>query len=108
MNRQSKAQKKKSTLPPEKCLSLSALCKLRAQWRRQGLVVGLTNGCFDLLHRGHVTYLQKARGKCDRLIVAVNSDRSVRALDKGPNRPLNSQSDLCPRRIGLRGCHGDF
>ncbi|MDL5045337.1 adenylyltransferase/cytidyltransferase family protein [Oscillatoria amoena NRMC-F 0135] len=101
MNRQSKAQKKKFTSTAKKCLSLSALRKLREKWRREGLVVGLTNGCFDLLHRGHVTYLQKARWKCDRLIVAVNSDHSVRALDKGPGRPLNSQDDRAFVLAGL-------
>ncbi|MGB8954482.1 MAG: D-glycero-beta-D-manno-heptose 1-phosphate adenylyltransferase [Tumebacillaceae bacterium] len=51
-----------------------------------------TNGCFDLLHRGHVEYLQFARAQGDLLIVGVNSDESVRAL-KGPARPLNSLED---------------
>ncbi|MDT9115842.1 adenylyltransferase/cytidyltransferase family protein, partial [Escherichia coli] len=51
-----------------------------AQWRAAGLRVGFTNGCFDILHRGHVAYLAQARGWCDRLIVGLNSDRSVRAL----------------------------
>ncbi|MFN4286974.1 MAG: D-glycero-beta-D-manno-heptose 1-phosphate adenylyltransferase [Brevundimonas sp.] len=59
-----------------------------ATWRRQGLKIGFTNGCFDILHRGHVAYLRQARGWCDRLIVALNSDASVRAL-KGDSRPVN-------------------
>ena len=49
-------------------------------WRRQGLKVGFTNGCFDILHRGHVAYLAQARGWCDRLVVALNTDASVRRL----------------------------
>ncbi len=51
-----------------------------------------TNGCFDLLHRGHVTYLEKARGCGDLLIVALNSDASVQRL-KGPTRPINTLKD---------------
>jgi D-beta-D-heptose 7-phosphate kinase/D-beta-D-heptose 1-phosphate adenosyltransferase len=48
------------------------------RWRARGLKVGFTNGCFDVLHRGHTSYLAQARGWCDRLIVGVNSDASVR------------------------------
>ncbi len=51
-----------------------------------------TNGCFDILHRGHVEYLENARGLGDLLVVAVNTDRSVRAL-KGPTRPVNPAED---------------
>lgn len=68
-------------------------------WRRQGLRVGFTNGCFDILHRGHVAYLAQARSWCDRLIVALNSDASVRRL-KGDGRPVN---DLDARAIVLAG-----
>lgn len=57
-------------------------------WQAQGLKVGFTNGCFDILHIGHVTYLAQARGRCDRLVVAVNADESVKRL-KGPTRPVN-------------------
>jgi D-beta-D-heptose 7-phosphate kinase/D-beta-D-heptose 1-phosphate adenosyltransferase len=63
---------------------------LRA-WRRQGLRVGFTNGCFDILHPGHVKILTAARGACDRLIVGLNSDASVRRL-KGEGRPLQSET----------------
>lgn len=59
-----------------------------ARWKSEGLKVGFTNGCFDILHRGHVTYLAQARSWCDRLIVALNTDASVSAL-KGPSRPVN-------------------
>ncbi|MHC3128272.1 hypothetical protein OB03_13740 [Brevundimonas sp. GN22] len=51
--------------------------------------VGFTNGCFDILHRGHVAYLAQARSWCDRLVVALNTDASVSAL-KGPTRPVNN------------------
>ena len=53
----------------------------------------MTNGVFDVLHRGHVTYLEQARGLGHALAVAVNSDASVRKLTKGPNRPLNPLED---------------
>ena len=59
-------------------------------WRRQGLRVGFTNGCFDLLHPGHVRILTEARANCDRLIVGLNSDASVARL-KGDGRPIQSE-----------------
>jgi D-beta-D-heptose 7-phosphate kinase/D-beta-D-heptose 1-phosphate adenosyltransferase len=59
-------------------------------WRRQGLRVGFTNGCFDILHPGHVKVLTAARGACDRLIVGLNSDASVQRL-KGVGRPLQDE-----------------
>jgi D-beta-D-heptose 7-phosphate kinase/D-beta-D-heptose 1-phosphate adenosyltransferase len=61
-------------------------------WREQGLSVGFTNGCFDILHAGHVTLMNEARAKCDRLIVGVNSDASVGRL-KGPERPINPEAE---------------
>jgi len=68
-----------------------------ARWVRElqtrGLKVVFTNGCFDLLHPGHVDYLEEARSLGDALIVAVNTDASVRRLGKGPARPLNPESD---------------
>lgn len=70
-----------------------------ARWRARGLKVGFTNGCFDILHKGHVAYLAQARTWCDRLIVGVNSDASVRAL-KGEGRPVN---DLESRALVLAG-----
>lgn len=57
------------------------------RWRRRGWRVGFTNGCFDLLHPGHVHLLEEARSKCDRLVVGLNSDASARRL-KGPKRPI--------------------
>lgn len=60
-------------------------------WRRQGKTVGFTNGCFDLLHPGHVHLLQQAREQCDRLVVGLNSDESVARL-KGPERPVHNET----------------
>jgi len=59
-------------------------------WHAQGLRVGFANGCFDLIHPGHVHLLARARAGCDRLIVALNTDASVRRL-KGPNRPVQNE-----------------
>src|SRR5437879_4471078 len=61
-----------------------------AEWRRQGLRIGFTNGCFDILHPGHVKVLTAARGACDRLIVGLNSDASVKRL-KGEGRPVQDE-----------------
>ncbi len=63
-----------------------------AEWRSRGLRVVFTNGCFDVLHRGHVEYLRFARAKGDVLLVGVNADDSVRRL-KGPDRPVNPLED---------------
>ena len=65
---------------------------LRDTLQSQGKQLVFTNGCFDLLHTGHVRYLQQARALGDALVVAINSDRSVRTL-KGPDRPINSELD---------------
>ena len=61
-----------------------------SDWRRQGLRIGFTNGCFDILHPGHVRVLTAARGACDRLIVGLNSDASVKRL-KGEGRPVQDE-----------------
>ncbi len=61
------------------------------RWRRRGWRTGFTNGCFDLLHPGHVHLLEQARGACDRLVVGINSDASVRAL-KGAGRPVQPEA----------------
>ncbi len=61
-------------------------------WRRKGLTVGFTNGCFDLLHPGHISLLGQAKGACDRLVVGLNSDSSVRRLGKGDGRPVQGEA----------------
>lgn len=73
-------------------VSREELVKIRQEARRQGQTVVFTNGCFDLLHRGHVEYLGQAKKLGDILVVGLNSDRSVEKL-KGPLRPLTSQVD---------------
>ncbi|MDE3201131.1 MAG: bifunctional D-glycero-beta-D-manno-heptose-7-phosphate kinase/D-glycero-beta-D-manno-heptose 1-phosphate adenylyltransferase HldE [Acidobacteriota bacterium] len=75
-----------------KLMDLPALQKLAARWRAIGKKIVFTNGCFDLLHMGHIALLEKARGFGDRLIVAINSDSSVSAL-KGPSRPIVSERE---------------
>ena len=61
------------------------------RWRRRGWRTGFTNGCFDLLHPGHVHLLEQARSQCDRLVVGLNSDASVRRL-KGAARPVQAEA----------------
>src|SRR5438874_11487899 len=68
------------------------LAALRDEFAAEGRKLVFTNGCFDLLHVGHVRYLQAARALGDALLVAVNADASVRAL-KGPARPINGEQD---------------
>ncbi len=77
---------------PSKIVSPDALARVRDAFAAQGRRLVFTNGCFDLLHVGHVRYLRAARALGDALAVAVNGDASVRAL-KGPGRPVNGQDD---------------
>ena len=60
-------------------------------WKSNGLSICFTNGCFDLIHLGHITYLDEAAKHADILVVGVNSDRSVKALSKSPERPINDE-----------------
>jgi D-beta-D-heptose 7-phosphate kinase/D-beta-D-heptose 1-phosphate adenosyltransferase len=73
-------------------LDREELRRVRAGLRAEGRRLVFTNGCFDILHVGHVRYLRQARALGDALLVAINSDRSVRAL-KGPNRPVLSEGE---------------
>ena len=73
-----------------KIVARDRLTALIAEWRRARARIGFTNGCFDILHPGHVSLLRQARAACDRLIVGLNSDASVRRL-KGPQRPINHE-----------------
>jgi D-beta-D-heptose 7-phosphate kinase/D-beta-D-heptose 1-phosphate adenosyltransferase len=85
-----------------KIVTVERLREETARWRARGLKVGFTNGCFDILHRGHVAYLMQARSWCDRLVVGLNSDASIRRL-KGESRPIN---DLEARAVVLAGLAG--
>ena len=85
----------------QRLMSCEAAVERRHHWRESGLKVGFTNGCFDILHGGHVQLLDKVAERCDRLIVGLNSDASVRRL-KGPSRPINT-AEACARvLLGLR------
>ncbi len=75
-----------------KLLEKKQLLVLAEGWRRQGLKIAWTNGCFDLLHAGHIDYLEKAKQFGDVLIVGLNSDRSVKQW-KGGSRPICSEKD---------------
>ncbi|MCW9040414.1 MAG: D-glycero-beta-D-manno-heptose-7-phosphate kinase [Rhodospirillales bacterium] len=72
-------------------VTLETASERTARWRAQGFKVGFTNGCFDLLHPGHVSLLKQARGACDRLVVGLNSDASVKRL-KGAERPIQNEA----------------
>ncbi len=85
-----------------KILTLAELYIEREMLRGSGRMVVFTNGCFDLLHPGHVRYLQQAKALGDALIVGLNSDRSVREL-KGPNRPILNEAERA-EVISALGC----
>jgi rfaE bifunctional protein nucleotidyltransferase chain/domain len=76
----------------EKILDAGALPAWREALRAEGRTLAATNGCFDILHAGHVNYLQSARNEAEALIVGLNSDRSIAEL-KGPDRPIHTEAD---------------
>jgi D-beta-D-heptose 7-phosphate kinase/D-beta-D-heptose 1-phosphate adenosyltransferase len=77
------------------------LVDARAEWKRQGKSVVFTNGCYDILHPGHIRLLEKARALGDILILAINSDSSVRRL-KGASRPLNPEQERAELVLALQ------
>ncbi len=76
---------------PNKIYSLPNLLKQLASWRVTNKTVAFTNGCFDILHEGHIFSLSQAAKEADYLIIGINSDKSVQAL-KGPERPINKEN----------------
>lgn len=76
----------------EKIKSLEQLTEYVQSEKRKGHRIVFTNGCFDILHMGHVDYLAKAADKGDKLIVGVNTDESVKRLGKSPTRPIQDQA----------------
>lgn len=86
----------------KKIVTLPVLKQKITAIRRQGSKIAFTNGCFDLLHAGHVSYLEKARSAGDCLVVGLNSDNSVQRL-KGPTRPVNNQEHRA-RVLAALGC----
>src|SRR5499426_3436877 len=88
----------------DKVITWDQLPSWRAAMRAKGKKLAVTNGCFDLLHLGHITYLESARATGDALLVGINSDASVREL-KGADRPVNSEMDRASIVAAL-GCVG--
>ena len=80
--------------------SRAELVEQRARWKREGKTVVFTNGCYDLLHPGHIRLLEQARDLGDVLVLALNSDASVRRM-KGPSRPMISESDRASMATAL-------
>lgn len=74
----------------DKIKDIESASEIIRQWRNDQKSVVFTNGCFDIVHLGHIDYLEKARSKGDKLVVAVNNDQSVRKL-KGEDRPINDE-----------------
>lgn len=81
-------------------MSWDELAEARNSWKAAGEKVVFTNGCFDLLHPGHVRVLEKSRNLGDRLIVAINSDESVHRL-KGPTRPILDERERAETLVGF-------
>lgn len=81
---------------------LDELLPLLAEKKRRGAKVVFTNGCFDLIHPGHVAYLAGARSLGDLLVVGLNSDASVRRQNKGPERPIMTEEERAAVLLGLR------
>ncbi|MBF9253154.1 D-glycero-beta-D-manno-heptose 1-phosphate adenylyltransferase [Pontibacter sp. 172403-2] len=80
----------------DKIFSLAQLQEQVQQWRAEGCKIVFTNGCFDLLHLGHVDYLEKAKQQGDKLVLGLNTDASISRI-KGPSRPL--QDEMSRARI---------
>ena len=78
----------------------SEIIEQRAQWKREGKTVAFTNGCYDILHPGHIRTLEAARSRGDVLILALNTDASVQRM-KGPTRPVICQNDRARLAAGL-------
>jgi D-glycero-beta-D-manno-heptose 1-phosphate adenylyltransferase len=78
--------------PPQKIVSRKELAELAKEWRARGEKITLANGCFDLLHVGHVRYLRGAKELGGKVVVALNSDESTRAL-KGEGRPVTKEGE---------------
>lgn len=89
----------------DKIIAWDKLPAWREALRKRGQKLVVTNGCFDLLHLGHVTYLETARNQGDALLIGVNSDEAVRQL-KGPTRPVNAESDRAAVLAALQSVDG--
>ena len=85
----------------QKIVSLEEAILISNEWKKEGLKVVFTNGCFDILHKGHVNYLHQTAQTGDRLILGLNSDGSVKRLGKGEDRPINKEQDRAYVLSGL-------
>jgi rfaE bifunctional protein nucleotidyltransferase chain/domain len=91
----------------QKILTAQTLPAWRESLRRAGKKLAVTNGCFDILHLGHVTYLQEARAQGDALLVGLTSDANVQKL-KGPGRPVNNENDRAAVIAALESVSGVY
>lgn len=91
----------------DKILTAESLFDWRDNLKRKGQRLAATNGCFDILHTGHINYLQAARNAADALIVGINSDRSVKEL-KGPTRPIQNENDRAGIIAALQSVDGVY
>jgi len=91
-------------IPGQGLYTMETIGQASRDWRRSGLIIVFTNGCFDLIHPGHTRYLQQAAEHGDLLVVGVNTDRSVTAL-KGPGRPVLNLTERCEVLSALRSVH---
>jgi len=89
----------------EKIIAWDQLPEWRKKFRATGKKLVVTNGCFDILHPGHVTYLESARNLGDALLVGINGDEAARQL-KGPGRPVNSEADRATVLAALESVAG--
>jgi D-beta-D-heptose 7-phosphate kinase/D-beta-D-heptose 1-phosphate adenosyltransferase len=83
---------------------MDTIAEASADWRGEGRTIVFTNGCFDLIHPGHVRYLQQARDLGDLLVIGINTDESVSAL-KGPGRPILTLEERSEVLLALRSVH---
>lgn len=102
MQRRADYAQSNTVMSLEKLRTSEKMASIRDAMEKEGKKLVFTNGCFDLLHVGHVRYLEQARALGDALMVAVNGDESVRAL-KGPTRPINSEEERAEVLAAL-GC----
>ena len=86
-----------------KIFDIKLLCKKLEEDRKKGLKIGFTNGCFDILHFGHISCIERSKMHCDKLIIALNSDSSVKKI-KGKNRPINNELHRAKVLSSLKFC----
>jgi len=96
------AESTTSDINDGRLLDREAMVALRWAWAKEKLTVGIANGCFDLIHPGHVALIAQAAASCDRLIMALNTDASVQRL-KGPSRPIQDEAARAAVMGGMKG-----